>query len=513
MLSQGYILNTYEILSVIGQGGFGIVYKGKHRELGVDVAIKEYFPSDLSVRRDGTVQPSTQEFQDPFEEGLDRFIREAKQLEKFRDCPNIVTCRDLFRANGTAYTIMEYVRGVTLSKLLEYRESQADPLTEEELLDLIVPLLRGLQKVHDSDICHRDLKPSNILVRRDDSIPVLIDFGAAKHEISKRTKSIAPYTDGYAAMEQIGEGEIGPWTDMYGLGAVMWRVVAGGNPSFSPPNPPTVQKRAFKIMQGRLDPLLSAKEVGRGRFSDKILQAIDDCLIINVSDRVQNCRQLTEQLRTDKSNTAVSENTTKLPGEDSSIDARVQSSWETIAVPENTDKSLKVLSEKGIRQRPKRKFWKNLGTVIVGSTVMFIVSLVMCAIVYGMVGAGGAFQPYSWNYSIPFRFLTIILGEIGPAWLAGKICLKMMPNRVASRYVLIGIMILLGIIAIMGNQLDMDTFRGTWEPPFWDAMENGIAPTWSYLLSTVLASLSIAKGGGLFNDDTRNDAESGIYFR
>ncbi len=297
MLSQGHILNTYEILSVIGQGGFGIVYKGKHRELGIDVAIKEYFPSDLSVRRDGTVQPITQEFQDPFEEGLERFLREAKQLERFRDCPNIVTCRDLFRANGTAYTIMDYVPGLSLSKLLEYRESRGEPLTEGELLDLILPLLSGLQKIHDADICHRDIKPSNILVRRDDSAPILIDFGAAKHEISKHTKSIAPYTDGYAAMEQVGEGEIGPWTDMYGLGAVMWRIVAGGNPPFSPPNPPTVQKRAFEMMQGQPDPLPPAKEVGKGRFASKLLQAIDDCLTVNVNDRIQNCTRLIERLQ------------------------------------------------------------------------------------------------------------------------------------------------------------------------------------------------------------------------
>ncbi len=352
MLSQGHILNTCEILSVIGQGGFGIVYKGKHRELGIDVAIKEYFPSDLSVRCDGTVQPRTQEFQDPFEEGLERFLREAKQLERFRDCPNIVTCRDLFRANGTAYTIMDYVPGLSLSKLLEYRESRGEPLTEEELLDLILPLLTGLQKVHDADICHRDIKPSNILVRRDDSAPILIDFGAAKHEISKRTKSIAPYTDGYAAMEQIGEGEIGPWTDVYGLGAVMWRVVAGGNPPFSPPNPPTVQKRAFEIMQGRSDPLPSAKEVGKGRFSDKILQTIDGCLTVSVNDRIQNCSQLTEQLKFNKANIAItcSEKATDL--------SEVLEKEEKKPPKEEIRSSVNALRPDDT-ESPKKSLWKN----------------------------------------------------------------------------------------------------------------------------------------------------------
>ena len=297
MLQQGDILSRYEIHSVIGQGGFGVVYKGEHRELGIEVAIKEYFPSELCVRQSGTVQPTRGEFQVPFEEGLERFLKEAKQLEKFRDCPNIVTCRDLFRANGTAYTIMEYVQGLPLSILLERRESRGEPLTEQELLDLILPLLSGLQTVHDAGVCHRDIKPSNILVRRDDSTPILIDFGAAKQEISRHTKSFAPYTDGYAAMEQIGDGKIGPWTDIYGLGAVMWRVVAGGNPPFSPLNPTTVQKRAYAIMQGQSDPLPTAAEIGQGRFSVKVLQAIDHCLVINENERTQSCAELLGELK------------------------------------------------------------------------------------------------------------------------------------------------------------------------------------------------------------------------
>lgn len=473
MLSQGHILNTYEILSVIGQGGFGIVYKGKHRELGINVAIKEYFPSDLSVRRDGTVQPSTQEFQNPFEEGLERFLREAKQLERFRDCPNIVTCRDLFRANGTAYTIMDYVPGLSLSKLLEYRESRGEPLTEEELLDLILPLLTGLQKVHDADICHRDIKPSNILVRRDDSAPILIDFGAAKHEISKRTKSIAPYTDGYAAMEQIGEGEIGPWTDVYGLGAVMWRVVAGGNPPFSPLNPPTVQKRAFEIMQGRPDPLPSAKEVGKGRFSDKILQTIDGCLTVSVNDRIQNCSQLTEQLKFNKANIAIT------------------------CSEKATD--LSEVLEKEEKKPPKRKFWKNLGTVIVASTVMFITSFLMYGIVFGMISAEAAFQPSSWNHSTLYVILGIFAGDIGPAWLGGKVCLRMMPNHVTPRYVLIGLIILLGISVMIEDQLYMDTFRGSLTPSFTEAMEYGVFPIWGHFVSIILVSLFIADGSGLLD--------------
>ena len=100
-------------------------------------------------------------------------------------------------------------------------------------------------------------------------------------------------------MEQIGDGKIGSWTDIYGIGAVMWRMVAGGAPPFSPPNPVPVQKRALAFSQEESDPLPTARELGKGRFSDGILHVIDDCLIINPQKRIQDCTELSERLRTD----------------------------------------------------------------------------------------------------------------------------------------------------------------------------------------------------------------------
>jgi len=295
-LGKGFILREYEILELVGRGGFGLVYKGMHRQLGIQVAIKEYFPSDLCLRIGHTVQPSRLEFKDSFEESLNRFVSEAKQLEKFRDCPNVVTCRDLFHANGTAYIVMDYIHGLPLSILLNRREALGEPFTELDLVGVITPLLRGLHTVHQSGVYHRDVKPSNILIRREDNSPVLIDFGAAKHQISKHTKSFAPYSDGYAAVEQLGEGDIGSWTDIYGIGAVMWRIVAGGAPPYSPPNPLPSQQRAYQITQGHRDPLPSARKIGHGRFSMGILQTIDQCMSIKVSKRVQNCNQLLDKI-------------------------------------------------------------------------------------------------------------------------------------------------------------------------------------------------------------------------
>ena len=303
MLQQGDVIRDYEIESLLGRGGFGVVYRAKHLELEISVAVKEYFPTELSVREGKTIHPTGSEYASAFQEGLDRFLKEGKQLERFRGCPNIVICRDLFRANGTAYMVMEYILGASLSQLLQKRESGGNPFTERNLVSVMHPLLEGLRTVHDSEVYHRDIKPSNILVRREDGVPVLIDFGAAKQVTSLHTKSLAPYTDGYAAMEQVGEGNLGTWTDIYGVGAVMWRMVAGGSPPFSPPNPVTVQRRAFDLMQDKPDPLPLAQEIGKGRFSDTILRAIDDCLRIKPQERIQTCTELISRLGSSSSAT------------------------------------------------------------------------------------------------------------------------------------------------------------------------------------------------------------------
>jgi len=292
VLRPGTVLRDYEIGRVLGRGGFGVVYQGHHLELGSKVAIKEFFPSEVVLRIGGTIQPSRSDHKGAYEDGLRRFVDEARRLESFRDCRVIVTFRDLFRANGTAYLVMDFVEGLPLSELLARREANGQPFTESDLLNVIRPVLEGLQVIHAAGVYHRDIKPSNILIRRSDSHPVLIDFGAAKQVVSGLTKSLAPYTDGYAAMEQVGEGEIGPWTDLYGLGAVMWRMVAGGSPPWTPPNPLTVQRRAYALMQGQEDPMPLAQQIGARRFTRNLLQTIDACLAVSHSSRLSGCTDL-----------------------------------------------------------------------------------------------------------------------------------------------------------------------------------------------------------------------------
>ena len=296
-LPRGTALRGYTIEEVLGHGGFGIVYRARHNELGGLVAIKEYLPVESALRDGAAVHPRSAACRTDYEDGLRRFLEEAKALIGFRDHPSIVSCRDFFRANGTAYLVMEHEDGLPLSVLLQRREAAGRPFAEADLLAVMVPLLEGLARVHEAGALHRDIKPSNILVRRADERPVLIDFGAAKQGVAERSKSLAPYTEGYAALEQVGEGELGPWTDVYAAGAVMWRMAAGGNPPWQPPNPVKVEKRANAALRGGADPLPPARELGAGRFSPAVLEAIDRCLQLNEQERVRDCRELLGLLR------------------------------------------------------------------------------------------------------------------------------------------------------------------------------------------------------------------------
>ena len=298
-LPSGTVLRDYRIERVLGHGGFGIVYQARHNDLGNLVAIKEYLPVELAIRDGPTVQLRNTESRGLYEEGLRRFLDEAKALVGFHDCPSIVSCRDFFRCNSTAYLVMEYEHGLPLSDLLQQREAVWRPFEESDLRAVIIPLLEGLAQVHEAEVLHRDIKPANILVRRSDEQPVLIDFGAAKQVVAEHSKSMAPYTDGYAAWEQVGEGELGPWTDMYGVGAVMWRMVAGGNPPWEPPNPVKVERRANAVMRGAADPLPSACELGAGRFSPAVLDAVDRCLKLNEEERIRDSVELLGLLRTE----------------------------------------------------------------------------------------------------------------------------------------------------------------------------------------------------------------------
>ena len=308
-LPVGTVLREFTIQAVIGHGGFGIVYRAGHNELDLTVAIKEYLPVELAVREGATVQPRSGTDRKDFEDGLRRFRDEAQALIDFDSHPSIVSCREFFRAHGTAYLVMAYEEGQSLAELLATREAEGRPFTESELLAVMTPVLEGLARVHAAGVLHRDIKPSNILIRRSDGRPMLIDFGAAKQAAAKYTKSQAPYTEGYAALEQVADtGKLGPWTDMYGAGAVMWRIVAGGNRPWEPPHPVRVELRSHAVVDDTEDPMPPARDLGKGRFAPQLLEAIDRCLRLRRMERIQGSRELMEALRagSDQSTSAVS---------------------------------------------------------------------------------------------------------------------------------------------------------------------------------------------------------------
>ena len=296
-LPRGCVLRDYTIEEVLGHGGFGIVYKARHNELDHVVAIKEYLPSELAVREGATIRAKSAECETHFADGMRRFREEAKALIEFQQHPSIVDCREFFRANGTAYLVMEYVEGLPLSELLRQREAAGKPFTESDLLAIAIPLAQGLAHIHRAGVIHRDIKPANILVRRSDQQPVLIDFGAAKQAVAEHSRSLAPYTEGYAALEQVADGQLGPWTDLYGFGAVLWRMVAGSNPPWEPPNPVKVESRANARVREAADPLPTAKQLGAGRFAEQLLETIDGCLQLRDTERIRESDRVVEVLQ------------------------------------------------------------------------------------------------------------------------------------------------------------------------------------------------------------------------
>ena len=292
-LPVGTLLQGFTLQAVIGHGGFGIVYRAGHNNLDLTVAIKEYLPIELAVREGTTVQPRSATVQGDFDDGLRRFRDEAQALIDLDSHPNIVSCRDFFRAHGTAYLVMTYEDGQSLAEVLAKREADGRPFGESDLLAVMVPVLEGLARVHAAGMLHRDVKPSNILIRRQDGRPVLIDFGTAKHASAKVSKSQAPYTEGYAALEQVADtGTLGPWTDMYGAGAVMWRMVAGGSRPWEPPHPVRVEQRSHAVVAEADDPMPSASELGKGRFPAQLLDAIDRCLRLRETERIRGSHEL-----------------------------------------------------------------------------------------------------------------------------------------------------------------------------------------------------------------------------
>jgi len=280
-LPEGHKLHEYTIKSVLGHGGFGITYLAWDENLNKDVAIKEYLPTEFAVRSgDATVGPRSSSDDEDYNWGLDRFVTEAQTLALFRH-PSIVPVYRFFKAHGTAYMVMEYQEGESFSVLM--RKHRGD-LTEADLMGLVQPMLDGLAEVHRAGFLHRDVKPGNIFIRRDGS-PVLLDFGAARSAVGRKSQNLTSIvTPGYAPLEQyFADGNQGPWTDIYSLAAILYQCVAGKLP---PEAPARVKK----------DPITPISEIGAGKFSDHFLAAIDRALMVEEEERPQTTTEWRDML-------------------------------------------------------------------------------------------------------------------------------------------------------------------------------------------------------------------------
>ena len=232
-LYPGTILRDRYVLGVvIGFGGFGITYKAWDKNLGTVVAVKEYYPTGLVQRVIGenNVSIYAQSKKKEFYAGMTRFMSEAKNMARFAEVPNIVHVNNYFEENNTAYIVMEYLDGITLKQVLE----EKGKLTDEETLEIMFPIMNALHALHSENILHRDVSPDNIFICNDGQIK-LIDFGAARFSDvdNEMTRSII-LKPGYAPVEQYrAKSKQGPFTDIYAVGATIYRCITGEAPDES----------------------------------------------------------------------------------------------------------------------------------------------------------------------------------------------------------------------------------------------------------------------------------------
>ena len=267
-LPPGFRIDEYEIVRVLGKGGFGITYLAFDRNLDGPVAIKEYFP-DIAARTAGRrVTAASTQKQQEYTWGLDRFLKEARAIHRLRH-PSIVRVHRYVERHGTAYIVMEYVEGDSLATILKSGER----LLADEWRPWLDRLLDGLAHVHDQGYLHRDIKPANIVIRAADGEPVLIDFGSARLASHQRPHTQV-LTPGYAPFEQhTSQGVQGPPTDIYALAAVSFHVLAG-----TPP--PTATDR---MVNDRYEPLAGRVAGARPEW----LATIDHALAMRPEDRPQ----------------------------------------------------------------------------------------------------------------------------------------------------------------------------------------------------------------------------------
>ncbi len=286
-LPNGYILqNEYKLERVLGAGGFGITYLARDTNLNYQVVIKEFLPQDMATRDQSriSVTPFTKDT-NSYNHLLKRFSEEAQLLASMRH-PNIVKVTRFFKANNTAYFVMEYSEGETLKEYLQ----RHSVLKEEEILSIMIPILEGTKYVHSKGFLHRDIAPDNIYLSKN-GMPILIDFGAARDAIAEESKNISSIVkEGYSSPEQYTvNNKQNASSDIYALGAVFYRMITGKVPTNAP-------HRQTALLNDDADPMGDLPKEYGNKYSAKLLHAVAKAMNIRATDRFASVSEFQEAL-------------------------------------------------------------------------------------------------------------------------------------------------------------------------------------------------------------------------
>ena len=276
-LPPGAVVGGYQLIRKLSSGGFGIVYLALDPE-GQQVAVKEYLPSSLAAREPGQRQPQVAPDKLAlYRLGLKSFFEEGRALAQISHA-SVVSVLNFFRENETVYMVMNYLEGDTLQDFIVTARDMKRPrvLGEASIRSLFDEILRGLRIVHQHKMLHLDLKPANLFITEDNRA-VMLDFGAAREVLSKQGRFIRPmYTPGFAAPEMYRRDvPLGPWTDVYAIGASLYACMQGGSP------PEATQRQTADRLAQSLTRL-------RGAYSDRLIEVVNWCMALDAMARPQS---------------------------------------------------------------------------------------------------------------------------------------------------------------------------------------------------------------------------------
>ncbi|WP_342070368.1 serine/threonine protein kinase [Yoonia algicola] len=299
-LASGTSIGGFEVLDVIGRGGFGITYKAIEQRSSKTYAIKEYLPDGMSARAPNGLVSALKGLETTYARGLGAFMTEANILKELPRRKGLVRVRGAFEKFGTAYCVMEFIEGDSLDRMSRRMIERYNNMPAELITDLTLSMCWALDALHTENLIHRDVKPANIMLRRNGE-PVLIDFGAARR-LSRRGTKETIFTRKYAAIEQFppemsGFGrnfEEGPWSDIYSLSVVLYELIAKTSP-------PDATVRAAALLEGQQDPYVPLERVVQnqntaGIYPPSLLATIDAGCALMPKERIRGATELAEQI-------------------------------------------------------------------------------------------------------------------------------------------------------------------------------------------------------------------------